>query len=227
MQVAIFNKIEQISLRHEVVDMIREAIISGKLEPGTHLAENALASQMSVSRAPIREALRQLEQEGLIVSIPNKGSFVKDFDEKDIDEVFTLRATLENLAMELALGEGLQESDFDHLAQLINSQKEAVENEDFDRLTTLDVQFHEFIVAKANHKRLFKMWYALHAQCRTLLNRRFRAFPDYVPETVVPDHTAIMNALLTGDMQRISELNREINARVAKECKELLRREKL
>ncbi|MFB0546849.1 MAG: GntR family transcriptional regulator, partial [Anaerolineae bacterium] len=142
-QVAIFNKIEQSSLRHEVVDMIREAIISGKLEPGTHLAENALASQMSVSRAPIREALRQLEQEGLIVSIPNKGSFVKDFDEKDIDEVFTLRATLENLAMELALGEGLQESDFDHLAQLINSQKEAVENEDFDRLTTLDVQFHE------------------------------------------------------------------------------------
>jgi DNA-binding GntR family transcriptional regulator len=61
--------------------MIRDAIINGRLRPGQHLKETDIAEQMSVSRSPVREALRQLAQEGLVVSLPNQGSFVKDFDE--------------------------------------------------------------------------------------------------------------------------------------------------
>jgi DNA-binding GntR family transcriptional regulator len=66
-------------LRAEVVDMLRDAIIDGRPKPGEHLKESYIADQMSVSRSPIREALRQLEQEGLIVSIPNRGCFVRRF----------------------------------------------------------------------------------------------------------------------------------------------------
>jgi uncharacterized protein YgbK (DUF1537 family) len=83
MATQLFSKARSRTLRTEVVDMIRNAIVSGKLKPGEHLKETVLAEQMSVSRSPVRKALRQLEQEGLIVSIPNQGSFVKQFINKE------------------------------------------------------------------------------------------------------------------------------------------------
>jgi len=101
----VFNRIRPRTLRADIVDMLKDAIVSGKLEHVEHLKENLIAEQMSVSRIPVREAFRQLEQEGLIVSIPNQGSFVKVFDEKDIKEIFTLRGALESLACELVLND--------------------------------------------------------------------------------------------------------------------------
>ena len=118
MTVQVLDRAVSRTLRAEVVDMIRDAIVTGQLKPGERLKESLLASQMSVSRSPVREALRQLEQEGLIISIPNQGSFVKVFDEDDVREIFTLRATLEDLACEIILANGkLQPEDFDHLAR--------------------------------------------------------------------------------------------------------------
>jgi DNA-binding GntR family transcriptional regulator len=142
----LFEKAVSRTLRTEVVDMLRDAIVTGKLKPGERLKENGLASQMSVSRSPIREAFRQLEQEGLIVSIPNQGSFVKVFDEDDVREIFTLRSALEDLACEIILKEKkLHPEDLERLEAYIEQQKEAVEAWDFDRLTRLDMDFHEFI----------------------------------------------------------------------------------
>ena len=223
MTVQVFDKAVSRTLRTEVVSMIRDAIVTGKLKPGERLKESALARQMSVSRSPIREALRQLEQEGLIVSIPNQGSFVKVFDENDVREIFTLRATLEDLACEIILEQGkLQPADLEHLAVLIERQKEAIEARDFDRLTTLDMEFHEYICRKSDFKRLLKMWRSLRTQIQVLFLQRFQAF-DWVPETVDTDHSAILDTLREGDAGRFSQINKEINARVANECIEVLR----
>jgi DNA-binding GntR family transcriptional regulator len=98
MEAQLFDRIQPRTLRAEIVDVLRDAIVSGKLESGEHLKESVIAEQMSVSRIPVREAFQQLEQEGLIVSIPNQGSFVKVFDEKDIREIFTLRGALERFS---------------------------------------------------------------------------------------------------------------------------------
>lgn len=219
----LFDKAVSRTLRTEVVDMVRDAIITGKIQPGERLKESALANQMSVSRSPVREALRQLEQEGLIVSIPNQGSFVRVFDEDDVREIFTLRAALENLACEIVLkNDKLQPADFDILEAYIDQQREAIQARDFYRLTSLDMEFHEFICRKSGLERLLKMWRSLRAQIQVLFLQRFLAF-DWVPETVDTDHSAILTTLLQGDPEEFSRINQEINERVAEECVQVLR----
>jgi DNA-binding GntR family transcriptional regulator len=211
------------TLRTEVVDIIRDAIVSGGLKPGEHLKETAIANQLSVSRSPVREAFRQLEQEGLIISIANQGSFVKSFDEDDVREIFTLRATLEDLACEIILREGkLQPADFKRLEDYIEQQRDAIAAEDFNRLTELDMQFHELICSKSGFGRLLKMWQGLRAQIQVLFYQRFQAF-EQVPQTVDTDHSAILKALRKGDLAMFSEINKEINARVAEECVQVIR----
>jgi DNA-binding GntR family transcriptional regulator len=219
----VFDKAVSRTLRAEVVDMIRDAIVTGQLKPGERLKESALARQMSVSRSPIREALRQLEQEGLIVSIPNQGSFVRSFDEDDVREIFTLRAALEDLACEIVLENGkLQPSDLDRLEAYIEQQKRAVEARDFERLTELDMEFHEFLCKKSGFERLLRMWRSLRTQIQVLFFQRFQAF-DWVPETVDTDHSAILETLRQGDAEQFSQINKEINARVAEECAQMVR----
>ena len=223
MTAQVFDKAVSRTLRAEVVDMIRDAIVTGQLKPGERLKESALARQMSVSRSPIREALRQLEQEGLIVSIPNQGSFVRSFDEDDVREIFTLRAALEDLACEIVLENGkLQPSDLDRLEAYIEQQKRAVEARDFERLTELDMEFHEFLCKKSGFERLLRMWRSLRTQIQVLFFQRFQAF-DWVPETVDTDHSAILETLRQGDAEQFSQINKEINARVAEECAQMVR----
>jgi len=218
MEAQLFDRIQPRTLRAEIVDMLKDAIVSGKLGPGEHLKESLIAEQMSVSRIPLREAFRQLEQEGLIVSIPNQGSFVKVFDEKDIREIFTLRGALESLACELVLSNGLLEpEDLEHLDRFIDQQREAIDTRDFDRLTKLDMDFHEFICTKSKSERLLKTWQSLRAQIQVLFHQRFRTY-DWIPQTVETDHSAIIEALRQGDMQQVAQVHKEINARVAEEC---------
>ncbi len=223
MEGTIFEKIEQRTIQHEAVDLIRAAIVSGKLELGQHLAENSLADQMAVSRIPIREALRQLEQEGLVIRVPNKGCWVIDFQDEDVDEVFSLRATLECMAIEWAIP-NLSPEDISELRNLIEQQHQTIMIEDYNHLAYLDMKFHEYICIKANHRRLLQSWYAQHAQCQILLNRRFRILPSYTPKTVVNDHALILQAIEQKDVQTAMQLTRSISERVVEECKEVLRR---
>lgn len=217
----LFSKAVPKTLRTEVTEMLRDAIISGKLQPGQHLKENELAEQMSVSRSPVREAFRQLEQEGLIISIPNQGCYVKTFNAKEIEEIFTLRAALENLACELIVtGDKLQPADWERLDTYIQQQREAIKDQAFDRLTKLDMDFHEFICRKSGSERLVEMWRSLRAQIQVLFYQRFQSL-EQVPETVDTDHAAILDALRQGDIELITRLNKKINAGVAQDCIEV------
>jgi DNA-binding GntR family transcriptional regulator len=219
----LFDPIRPRTLRDEVVTAIREAIIRGKIKPGERLKEGAIAEQMGVSRNPVREALRQLEQEGLVVTHPNQGSFVRVFEEKDIKEIFTLRAGLESLACEMTMDDGgLQPQDISHLESYIERQKDATAACDFDTLTKLDMQFHEFICEKSGCSRLLRMWQSLCPQIELLFHQRFRAMPDKVTPTVFQDHAAIIEFSRQGDVLQLTRLHKEINARVAKECIEIL-----
>jgi len=223
MKTQLFDTIKPRTLRAEIVAMIRDAIVTGKLKPGEHLKESTIARQMSVSRIPVREAFRQLEQEGLIVSVPNQGSFVRAFDEQDVREIFSLRAALEDLACEIVIRERrLRPADFKYLEDCIRQQQEAVGAGDFGRLAELDLGFHEFICSKSESGRLLKMWRGLRAQIQVLFYQLFHA-RDQVPRLIGADHTAILEALRRGDLEQFSEINREINERVAGECMQVIR----
>ncbi len=217
----LFNRIEQRTVQREVVALLRDAIINGALDLGEDINEAAIASQMDISRAPLREALRQLEQEGLIQRIPNRGCFVTNFTEHDVIEVFSLRATLECMGMKWA-NERLTPDDIRYLRQQIEGVRQRIAAGDLDHLTELDMQFHEYILIRAGHSRLLRAWYAQSAQGRMLLSRRFRTLADYTPETVVLDHTRILDALERHDTAAAIALTEEIRDRVQRECIQVL-----
>lgn len=221
----VFTPIEPRTMHDEIVDLIRDAALRGDVELGQHLPEQELAEQMRVSRIPIREAMRQLEQEGLVVRVPNRGCFVADFTEQDVTEIFSLRATLEMMAIERATP-NLTAQDIANLRTIIAAQQKAIEAGDYNELTQLDLKFHEYICIKANHSRLLKTWRSQYVQALLLINWRFRLLPDYTPHTVVPDHSQITAALERGDAQTAIELTRAISQRVTQECIEAICRKR-
>src|SRR5688572_3458655 len=97
-----FSQIRAMNLREQVVEQIRTAIIEGRLKPNDHIVESSLTQMLGISRTPVREALILLEQDGLVVSYPNRGSYVRNFTSQDVDEVFSMRTMLENFAGELS-----------------------------------------------------------------------------------------------------------------------------
>lgn len=216
-----FTQIKPRNIEDEIISRLRHAIVSGQLPPGAHLNESEIAKQMAVSRIPIREAIKKLEQEGLVVRHPNKGVYVISFTEQDVRETFSLRARLEGMAFEWAIP-NMAPADLAQLRVLVQEQETAIRARNYAELARLDMRFHELICQKAGHSRLLKIWYELHAQGQMLLNLRFRLMPDYTPETVTTDHMEILDAIERGDVARAVQLTNDISERVIAECIETL-----
>jgi len=211
------------TLRTGIVDILRQAIMTGQLKPGEHLKEVEVAEQLSVSRSPVQKAFRQLEQENLIVSIPNQGSFVRIFGEQDVREIFALRAALEDLACKIVLEQKkLGPDEFRELERYIERQREAIRAGDAQGLSALDMDFHEYLCRKSGYERLLRMWQGLRAQIHVLFYHRFRRL-NTVSQTVDTDHSAILSALRRGSLHEFSQISHEINSRVAGECIEVMR----
>jgi DNA-binding GntR family transcriptional regulator len=145
------------SLRHGVRTHLRNLILEGTLQPGDRIVESRLARELGISQAPIREALRELEQMGLVVSYPNRGSSVRRIEPRDAEEMYTLRAHLEAMAVNLAVPK-MTEQDLDQLDRLIDDMVAAGKDDDPDLLTELDTRFHEFICVKSGHELLLRTW---------------------------------------------------------------------
>lgn len=213
-----FSVIQPISLRERVVEQIRTAIIEGRLKPSDHIVEGTLTKQLGVSRTPVREALILLERDGLVVSYPNRGSFVRSFNGEDVEAIFTMRTMLENFAAELII-DRLAPEDFNHLYGSIEQQRAAIEIGDFKLVRSTDMSFHQYLVDRSEHTLLIRNWRQIVAQIAAVLYMRAEAIPDYDEYLAVRDHTAIVDALKHRQLEEVVRLNRQINQRVATECK--------
>ena len=138
------NMNEYLPLRDVVFNTLRQAILKGELKPGERLMEIALAERLGVSRTPIREAMRKLEQEGLVVMIPRRGAQVANITEKDLNDVLEVRIALENVAIEKACDRMTEEE----MSKLWLAAKE------FEHA---DVAFHEIIYRASDNKRLIQV----------------------------------------------------------------------
>jgi len=212
-----FSKIPILNLRNQVVEQIRAAIIEGRLKPGDHIREIDLTSELGVSRTPVREALILLEREGLIVSETNRGSFVRQFSEQDIHDIFSMRINLENFAGELIINK-LDERDISYLEALIERQKLSIDTEDTKSIRRIDMSFHEYLVEKSEHPLLIRSWQELVAQVAALLHIRKEVIPDYDEYKVIVDHQSIVDAYKNRNLEDLRKQNSRINKRVAKEC---------
>ena len=136
---------EYLPLRDVVFNPLRKAILKGELKPGERLMEIALEDRLGVSRTPVREAMRKLELEGLVVMIPRRGAQVANITEKDLNDVLEVRIALENLSIEKACARMTEEQ----LAQLWDAAEG-----NLVKLAEADVAFHEVIYQSSDNRRL-------------------------------------------------------------------------
>lgn len=144
------------TLRENVADAIRMKILDQELAPGMHIVEQDLAEEFGVSRAPVREALRQLEQEGMIEYSRNVGCSVKGVTLEDVYEIYFLRAHYEIMAVRLCGGRFSDEA-LNNMERTLDYMKE-MKNGQFHKVAEYDIMFHEAVIRQAESPRLIKAW---------------------------------------------------------------------
>lgn len=185
-------------LREIVFEYLRQSIVEGKLEPGKRLMEIQMAEQLGVSRTPIREAIRKLELEGLVVMVPRKGAYVADVSIKDVLEVLEVRMVLEGLAASLA-AERMSDSEIDELATICNEFENCYKNDDIEGMIEKDVEFHDCIFNATGNHKLNQISQGLREQ---VYRFRVRYISRYnKAKELVDEHQAIFNAIKNRDSE--------------------------
>ncbi len=188
-------------LMDDVVDAIRDAILSGKLAPGTRLIEDDLASKLAVSRGPIRQALFKLQQEGLVAHETHRGATVASVSPTDIEEIYSLRTALERLAVEQACRRSTPEDLAPLDAILLLFQSTPRGNITRKKVAEFDIDFHDAIFRAAHHARLYRTWEGLRSQVMVFLLLR-DALPDDYLDSWYRDHAKLVEALRSRDVDR-------------------------
>jgi DNA-binding GntR family transcriptional regulator len=184
------------TITEQIAGSIREAIAQGRIPPAARLLEVSLAREMGTSRAPIREALSQLEREGLVIKEPNRGVRVVELTEEVVREVASLRGLLEGFAASLA-AERLTASQFAELDAMVRGMDRAVQRGQYARLVELDYQFHAFICRASGHRTLHETWSAISGKVRLYLSTTNLMYRNL--KAIVRGHHEIVAALRSRD----------------------------
>lgn len=179
-------------LRDIVAEEIRSRIFSGSFLPGARLVERDLAGLFSVSRLPVREALRILLNEGLVENLPSRGMIVRTFDKREILELFDIREALEALAASQST-QRAGKAGLDKLEELVDGAREAVARGDLNSAHLANSQFHDEIISLSGNALLHDMLEPLLGRLHWL----FRQIPDF--EEVCVEHDVLRKAIASGD----------------------------
>jgi DNA-binding GntR family transcriptional regulator len=197
-----FETLTQQPMSHAIVERLSEAIVSGRLKPGAPIVQSQLAAELGVSRAPLREALNKLEEEGLVVNVPYKGTIVSLLDRRDVEELRSLRLVMEQFAASLLI-EHVTDGDLAALEQIFDEMKDAAQRgveEDFD---VADLKFHSKIFELSRHGLLFEIWKMYAKRFRRVMSLRNKINRDLNKQ--VGMHVNILEALRNRDMEAIKE----------------------
>lgn len=186
-----------------IAGKLRTAIGLGQIPPGSQLGEAELAKELGVSRGPLREAMQRLTQEGLLISIRNRGLFVITMTDEEVRDMYVARTAVERAASELILqkgGKGVAAQ----LVPIVKAMKKAADKGDLDAMSEADMEYHATLVAAAESTRLTRMHNTLLTETRMCLTALEKKYPD--PHARVAEHQAIAEALGDGDQERVGQL---------------------
>ncbi len=197
---------EYLPLRDVVFNTLRQAILKGELEPGERLMEIQLAERLGVSRTPIREAIRKLELEGLVLMIPRKGAEVAEISEKSLREVLEVRRSLEELAIELAC-QRITPEELTALEEAENRFARAVEDGEVMAIAESDENYHELIYQATANDRLVQI-------LNNLREQMYRYRLEYIKDEdrrqiLVVEHEHILRAVRRRDIADAKSAVRE------------------
>ena len=193
-------------LRDVVFKTLRQAILKGELLPGERLMEIKLAKKLGVSRTPIREAIRKLELEGLVIMIPRRGAEVAGITGKSLRNVLEVRKALEELAIELAC-ERMTESDIEELEKSMERFKKAVDKGDPMNIAKADEEYYDIIFQSTDNDKLMLL-------VGNLREQMYRYRLEYVKDAdkrslLVTEHEHILNAIKARNVESAREYIRE------------------
>ncbi|MDP8922926.1 MAG: GntR family transcriptional regulator [Chloroflexota bacterium] len=193
------ERLEPRALSRRIVEQLKRVIIAGELRPGDRVLETDLAEQLGVSRGPVREAFRQLEQEGLLVSYPHRGTFVASVPEDEIEEVYALRAQIEVYAVRRVVARQPEEA-ARALQDIVDGMEEAARAGDLPALADRDLQFHDTLLALSGYQGLHRIWRSMDGLVRARTYATLGALdnPGFVAKTARV-HQPIVDAIRAGD----------------------------
>ena len=197
---------EYLPLRDVVFNTLREAILRGELKPGERLMEIQLANKLGVSRTPIREAIRKLELEGLVLMIPRKGAEVAQITEKSLRDVLEVRRALENLAVQLACLRMSPQTLAD-LKAAARAFEEILGGEDVTAVAEADVAFHDVIYMATDNQRLISL-------LNNLREQMYRDLVEYLKKKechkqLLWEHQEIIRAIEAGEIDVATKITEQ------------------
>lgn len=197
-------KIIHKTLRQEVAEAIRMKILTGEILPGCRIVEQEMAGNLGVSRGPVREALRQIEQEGLIQYTSHIGCSVKMVSTQDIYEIYLLRANLEILAVKLCDGK-FSENCISEMEKIVTGMSNMEDENAFDLAIEYDNSFHACLVKDINLDRLYKLWSSMDAGNRIIFYTGIKKTLDVVLNQQVI-HRNVLDAVKSANPNEISRV---------------------
>ena len=197
------NMNEYLPLRDVVFNTLRKAILRGELKPGERLMEIQLANKLVVSRTPIREAIRILELEGLVLMIPRKGAEVAQITEKNMQDVLEVRKALEELSVQLAC-ERITPEQVEEMKMAAEDFRKVLKSGDVTKIAEADVKFHDIIFAATNNQRLITLLNNLREQMyrfRVEYLKQKECYPQLLEE-----HDKLIALISGGEVEEACEL---------------------
>lgn len=194
------EKLVQQTTPSSVLEVLRKSIFNGFYPPGSQLREIQIAEEMGISRAPLREALGRLEEEGLIVRIPFKGAFVAEISSEAVEEINAVRELVEAHVIEKALPI-LLSTEVENLDRIVIQMQTAAKAEDFQAALDAHLELHRLIYECANNEVLIAMWKSWESQLRLYFADDLRNLFD--PPTSAQSHAELVAVIKTGDLDKI------------------------
>ncbi len=190
------NMDEYLPLRDVVFKTLRQGILTGELKPGERLMEIHLANRLGVSRTPIREAIRKLELEGLVIMIPRRGAEVAQITEKNLQDVLEVRRELDAFAAKLAC-QRMNEEQMNQLKEAAEAFEKAIETKDATVIAKADVAFHDIILKSTENDRLIQLVNNLAEQ---VYRYRFEYVKDKTSHNrLIEEHRNIYESIVNRD----------------------------
>ncbi|MCU1404995.1 MAG: GntR family transcriptional regulator [Glaciihabitans sp.] len=188
--------LERVNLRQQALIALRRAITSGEISPGTHLAETDLAQKLMISRGTLREALRELQQEGLVTSGPRGRLLVRSLTPNEIHDIFIVRGALESLAAQLLVDGDGRDAAVESLMLAVDRMEEAVAVGLEERIET-DLDFHRTLCVLTTNETLVTSWVGLEGAIR--LSIMYGGVDRAVENMDAHRHSDIVDAIASGD----------------------------
>ena len=193
-------------LREVVYDQLKMKILEGSIRPGTRMMEVALADEMGVSRTPVREAIRKLEKDGLVVIEPRRGAYASEISVKDIIDTLVVRENLEALSASIT-ATTITPQQVKKLEEMTRTYGEAVRAGDLEEMIEGDELFHRSVVEYSLNKTLIQLSETVQ---ELALRFRYLYYDDFSRYKLMPsEHTRIINALKDGDSKEAANAARE------------------